>query len=285
MQKASNDGAAFIGVHEGFVPHWYPDPIGVGTIGAGYTWASDAFREWWRINKPGVEFGPGATITRAESNQAMRYLLDREYGATVARFLDGPVPQHVFDGMTSVVFNAGPAALGWRWAMQARVGNYPESARILRTTATTAGGRELAGLVRRRKEEAMLIEHAIYTGIRSTPHAPVDAMADGILMRREEGPAVATLIRDLHALGYYHGVMDDIFGPGTEEAVLRFQRINGLKADGIVGPRTRAALDEALARKGKTPVTPSAPADEPAMPAQRHWLAVLIEAIAGLFRK
>ena len=36
--------------------------------------------------------------------------------------------------------------------------------------------------------------------------------------------------------------VDGIFGPKTKQATMAFQKANGLKADGIVGPLTRARL-------------------------------------------
>lgn len=257
--RLSEKGAAFMRMHEGFVASYYLDPVGIPTIGIGFTWRSDSFREWWAKNKPGVPFGPGATMTRAEAEKALIYLCDREYGKAVSNFLGKPVVQHIFDGMVSPVYNLGPGSLNWKWAAAAKRGEYSEAARLLRTTGTTAQGKKLAGLVRRRQEEALLIEKGIYTGVGGVGHPVVpDAMADGMLRRREEGPAVAKLIRDLHALGYYHGILDDVFGPGTESAVMQFQRDHGLKVDGVVGPKTFAALDKALAAQ-----QPSEPVNKP----------------------
>ena len=42
--------------------------------------------------------------------------------------------------------------------------------------------------------------------------------------------------------GYYFGSVDGIYGPKTREALVNFQRKNGLTADGIIGPKTRNAL-------------------------------------------
>lgn len=41
---------------------------------------------------------------------------------------------------------------------------------------------------------------------------------------------------------YYEGNVDGIYGARTYRAVIRFQKKNGLKADGIVGPSTAAAM-------------------------------------------
>lgn len=59
------------------------------------------------------------------------------------------------------------------------------------------------------------------------------------------GEAVRDLQQSLAALGYPLAV-DGIFGKETEKAVSAFQRDHGLGADGIVGPRTLAAIREAL---------------------------------------
>lgn len=47
----------------------------------------------------------------------------------------------------------------------------------------------------------------------------------------------------LNQKGYYNGNIDGIFGTATKEAVIKFQTENNLKADGIVGEKTAAALE------------------------------------------
>ncbi|MGF1459868.1 MAG: peptidoglycan-binding protein [Leptolyngbyaceae cyanobacterium] len=56
------------------------------------------------------------------------------------------------------------------------------------------------------------------------------------------GPAVMRVQETLRARGFYNGAIDGIFGPGTEEAVMEFQRSVQLAADGVVGPATWQAL-------------------------------------------
>ena len=55
----------------------------------------------------------------------------------------------------------------------------------------------------------------------------------------------ATSQRHLINLGYYRGTADGVMGTETRDAVRHFQRDSGLKVDGVVGPRTRRALEEA----------------------------------------
>lgn len=56
------------------------------------------------------------------------------------------------------------------------------------------------------------------------------------------GPEVTMLQDALRASGFNPGANDGSFGAGTQAAVIAFQRSEGLLADGVVGPRTAAAL-------------------------------------------
>lgn len=47
-------------------------------------------------------------------------------------------------------------------------------------------------------------------------------------------------------LGYYSGAVDGIWGNGSREAVIRFQKDHDLEPDGIVGERTEKRLREAI---------------------------------------
>jgi N-acetylmuramoyl-L-alanine amidase len=50
----------------------------------------------------------------------------------------------------------------------------------------------------------------------------------------------------LKQLGYDPGQIDGVFGPATKEALRAFQAYHGLTSDGIWGPRTLAAMRQAL---------------------------------------
>jgi peptidoglycan hydrolase-like protein with peptidoglycan-binding domain len=63
---------------------------------------------------------------------------------------------------------------------------------------------------------------------------------------------VADVQRRLQSRGYYTGKVDGIYGSATEAAVVKFQRDFGLAPDGIVGPKTLAALNSNTAIGGDT---------------------------------
>jgi len=75
--------------------------------------------------------------------------------------------------------------------------------------------------------------------------SPIRAWAAPILRKGSSGDAVAILQRSLSDLGYNPGPIDGDFGPKTDAAVRAFQTAAGLKADGICGPLTWAALERA----------------------------------------
>jgi Putative peptidoglycan binding domain/L,D-transpeptidase catalytic domain len=60
------------------------------------------------------------------------------------------------------------------------------------------------------------------------------------------GAAVRSLQERLVALGYFLSFVDGVFGESTEHAVVAFQKVNGLARDGVVGPRTRRALERPI---------------------------------------
>ena len=242
----SNRGTREIISHEGIRLKAYRCPAGVITIGAGFTWASSSFRNWWKQNRGDKPFNLKSRMKREEVEQCLSVLIRNEYGKEVNDFLwKTKHPQHVYDAAVSMVFNCGPRALKWKWAKEAKLGNYKASAGHLRKTAITADGIKLEGLVRRRKQEAALMEHGIYS-YGSKGVVTVAGNETGVLRRGNRGLVVAKLIRDLTALGYYDGVQDDRFGYGTEAAVLAFQTAKGLNADGAAGPVTLKAVETAL---------------------------------------
>jgi peptidoglycan hydrolase-like protein with peptidoglycan-binding domain len=77
----------------------------------------------------------------------------------------------------------------------------------------------------------------------STEVTPEPALHNG-----SQGEKVWKLQERLQALGYYTDAVDGQFGPGTRDAVIAFQKKNGLDADGLAGEETQKVLysDEAI---------------------------------------
>lgn len=66
--------------------------------------------------------------------------------------------------------------------------------------------------------------------------------------RGDSAEAVRSFQQKLQSHGYDVGEIDGLFGYVTENALLKFQRDFRLKADGIIGPRTAYALQQAPPR-------------------------------------
>lgn len=77
---------------------------------------------------------------------------------------------------------------------------------------------------------------------RAEEDTALSAVMCAVLKQGSKGGEVKEVQRRLKQWGYFDGAVDGVYGPATAEAVKKFQRKNGLTADGIVGKATYAAL-------------------------------------------
>jgi len=147
----------FTGQHEGMVRKAYRCPAGVVTIGYGFTWGSQIFREWW-LGQHGRALKLGDVISDADAARLLKIVIDHEYAPPVLKGAPRATP-HAKAAAIDMVYNCGPGALKWKWFARLVEGAVPAAAKLLSTTATTAKGRRLPGLVRRRREAAAIMEH------------------------------------------------------------------------------------------------------------------------------
>jgi peptidoglycan hydrolase-like protein with peptidoglycan-binding domain len=84
------------------------------------------------------------------------------------------------------------------------------------------------------------------------PPPPTGPEADGKLSPGENGEAVRQLQQRLTDLGYWVGNVDGGYGLTTQQAVLAFQKAEGLDRDGVAGPQTLARLPAAVRTTGRS---------------------------------
>ena len=73
----------------------------------------------------------------------------------------------------------------------------------------------------------------------SYPQPEVTEVLSKYGSRSEEVRQIQTKLKQW---GYYFGNVDGIYGTQTQDAVIKFQKKNGLRVDGIAGPETLAAI-------------------------------------------
>lgn len=237
VTKVSPHGRAFIRGHEGNPLTCYLDPVGVPTIGTGFTMRSASVRR--ELAKIGItKLVPGKTkLTAAQSDAVFAAVLDTEFAPAVVAKSPADRKQHQFDAGTSVVFNLGVGAMGWQWAELWRAGKLKAAAEYLASHYNTAQGKKLAGLVRRRKEEARLF----LTGDYGNGGAAVkEATATP---PKTPDPVVKEAQEILSARGFDPGAIDGWMGEKTKAAVIAYQKAHPhLVADGVIGPATLSQL-------------------------------------------
>jgi lysozyme len=140
--KTSDKGVALIKAHEGKRLSSYRCPGGVWTVGYGHTTAA---------GHPTVV--PGMRITEREAEEILRRDLSR-FEDRVNKLVKVPLTQGQFDALVSFDFNTG-ALHSSSLLKKLNAGEHSRvPAQLMRWTK--GGGKELPGLVRRRRDEAEL---------------------------------------------------------------------------------------------------------------------------------
>lgn len=188
--------------------------------------------KYWTIGYGhyGPDVSQGMVITQAQAEIMLGIDLQK-YEQAVERYTPFPLAQNQFDALVSFTYNCGAGNL--QQLVKKRNALQVADAML---RYNKAGGKELAGLTRRRVEERALF----MKGFLGNPYPePIK-----ILKKGSKGDGVRWLQSELQRLGYPIKA-DGIFGPVTEKLLLQFQTsafTDPKEHDGICGPKTRDKL-------------------------------------------
>lgn len=133
-------GIKLIKAFEGCKLKAYRDIVGVLTIGYGHT---------------GADVFEGQVITQEEAERLLRDDLEA-FEVGVARLVKVSLTENQFAALVSFAYNLGLRALGGSTLLKLLNKGDPEGAALEFTKWSHAGGRVVAGLVRRREAEKAL---------------------------------------------------------------------------------------------------------------------------------
>ncbi|MDM1050607.1 lysozyme [Sphingobacterium hotanense] len=145
--KTGEKGLALIKSFEGFYSKPYKDPIGIPTIGYGFTYYLPDRRKVTMQDR---------RLTEHQATCMLQEIL-KGYEGDVSRLVKSNLTQNQFDSLVSFTFNLGAANLG-KSTLLKKVNINPNDPSIREEFAkwNKAGGKVFAGLVRRRRAEADL---------------------------------------------------------------------------------------------------------------------------------
>ena len=90
---------------------------------------------------------------------------------------------------------------------------------------------------------AVGVRHSLVSDTQAIVAETVNAFVEAAVLKvGSKGGEVKEVQRRLQLWGYYKGSVDGVFGASTKNAVIAFQKKNGLTADGVVGQSTYKAL-------------------------------------------
>jgi lysozyme len=144
-QTINQAGMDLIKEFEGFRAEAYRDSVGVLTIGYGTTAAAGV----------GITPALGMVITQAQAEAYLQAAVDMFADEIKAKMTREPTPNQ-FAAMVSLAYNIGPGAFGHSSVLRHFNAGNMEAAAASFALWNKAGGRELAGLTRRRAAEAAM---------------------------------------------------------------------------------------------------------------------------------
>lgn len=145
--RTGSKGLELIKSFEGWYPKPYLDPIGIPTIGYGFTYYLPSRKKVTMKDK---------ALTREEGDIMLREVLVG-YENDVLRLVKVPLNQNQFDALVSFTYNLGATNLS-KSTLLKKINSNPCDSSIRDEFAKwrLAGGKVFAGLVRRRSAEADL---------------------------------------------------------------------------------------------------------------------------------
>lgn len=145
--KTGEKGLALVKSFEGFYSKPYKDPIGIPTIGYGFTYYLPDRRKVTMQDRE---------LSEHQASCMLQEIL-KGYENDVNRLVKAKLTQNQFDALVSFTFNLGGANLASSTLLK-KVNNNPNDPSIRDEFAKwrLAGGKVFNGLVRRRKAEADL---------------------------------------------------------------------------------------------------------------------------------
>ncbi|MBQ9990190.1 MAG: peptidoglycan-binding protein [Lachnospiraceae bacterium] len=217
--KISDNGLFLIKKYEGCRLTAYLCPSGKPTIGYGHT--------------AGVTLG--MTITQAQADAYLKGDVAK-FEKLVEKYHSRYTwNQNEFDALVSFAYNMG--------SIEQLTANGTRQRAVIAEKMllyVKSNGKVLPGLEKRRKEEQELFLAPVEKGgSMSTTVSQRSTLKTG-----SRGEEVKALQEKLASIGYAPGSADGSFGTKTKAAVIAFQGDAGLTADGVVGAKTWAALDE-----------------------------------------
>lgn len=262
QMTTSDRGIAQLVSEEGIIPAPYYDSENVLTFGIGHTKAAGG------LDPARIPVGMPRDLDAALDTVFKVFVTDLpKYEAGVRKALgDMPVSQSQFDAAVSFHYNTG--AIGRANWVDAWV-----AGDAIRAADMIMNWSKPAAIIPRRENEQTLFRTGHYSGHAATVWGVsgynvvwrpirqlsakeiieyvVDARGTGAVPAPEEykmlrrgmrGDPVATAQLLLRQHGFDPVWIDNHFGKKTEDATRRFQPSRQLKADGIIGPKTWAAL-------------------------------------------